>query len=282
MMNMYNGNSPYKDRLLDLTGSLQIEPNHVGVIFKNGRFADFLEHGRYPPLNPWNTRLVAQVPIKQHRVEAKMEVQSADGFTFNLALSVYFIFDPSQANQRRQAEAVAIVLGPNPNKSIQERVLREAQYGARKVIGVHAAESLLCGPTRNRVERDLRHHLQAVLHDLGVSMEPTNGVLIDALTPPEALARAQIAAYQRRKTIELLEQHPASALQAFLLETLTQPNNVTVFNNRTDANGLLENLYATAFAEHNGSYPLSPDEYRQNSIVYTESPTRSNGNHRRR
>lgn len=86
----------------------------------------------------------------------------------------------------------------------------------------------------------------------------------------------QKATYERRKTIELLEQYPETALQTYLIETLTQQNNLMVFNNRGVGQHLLENLYTAAFTKED-SYPAHLNYQPEESIIFTNATARSNG-----
>lgn len=274
---MYQTNSKptYKERLLALTGYVRIAPNHVGLVYRNGRFAYFLESGWYPPLNLWDEQLVAQIPIKIHLVPISMEVLSADGFCFRLELSVCFTFNPAKSASKRRVEAATIVFSGNADSIITNRVIREAQYSAPKSIGYYTGETLLAGQIRSRLEREIRHHLQATLADLGVIIQPTGGVLIEALTPPEALTRTQNMQYQRRKTIELLEKYPEAALQAHLLESLTQQGNM-IYVNRHASQGLLDHLYAAAFPNID-SHLSHAGEYQTLDLALANSFTQTNG-----
>ncbi len=270
----------YKERILSLTGRVFIEPGHVGAVYQDSHFSHFLKEGQHPPLSRWDQQLVAQIPIKPHLVKLEMEVQSADSFLFNLVTSISFTFNPMKADKRRQNEATTIALNSATGKLIQDQVLREAQYGARKTIGGYGAESLLCGRVRSDIEREIRHHLQATMSDLGVSINPSSGVLIESLTPPEVVIRVQNTHYERRKTIELLENHPETAIQTFLLESLTQQNGVMVFNNRNPMHILLENLYANAF-DDSESHPLPADVYQTVNAAFTNKAVRANGSHKK-
>ena len=192
----------YKERLRSLTGGIYIESNHVGAIFRDSQFSHFIESGWHPPLSGWDQKLIAQIPVKIYTEALKIEALSGDGWPHNLTASIAFAFNPMKAARVRQADAANLALNGTNSRLIREKVLREAQYGARKAVGSYNAEQLLTGHIRRAVERDIRHHLQAILTDLGVSIDPTSGVFLEALTPPEAVTRVQNTHYERRKTID--------------------------------------------------------------------------------
>jgi len=270
----------YKERLRSLTGGIYIEPNHVGAIFRDSQFSHFIESGWHPPLSRWDHKLAAQIPVKLYNEDLKIEALSGDGWPHTLAASIAFIFNPMKAIRTRQAEAANLTLNGTNGRLIRDKVLREAKYAARKAIGSYNAEQLLSGHIRRAVERDIRHHLQAILTDLGVNIDPTSGVFIEALTPPETVTRVQNTHYERRKTIELLENHPETAIQTFLLESLIQQNGVMVFNNRNPMHILLENLYANAF-DDSESHPLPADAYQIVNATFTNKAVRANGSHKK-
>lgn len=270
----------HKERLLNLTGRFFIEHNHVGVVYRNSQFSHFLESGWHLPLSQWDQKLVAQIAIKLYTEELKIEALSGDGPPHNIALSIAFTFNPMKAAKNRQAEAANLALNGTNGRLIREKVLREAKYAVRKTVGSYSTEKLLCGHIRRHIERDIRHHLQAVLTDLGVSIDPTSGVFIESLTPPEVVTRVQNTHYERRKAIELLEKHSETAVQAFLLESLAQQNGVMVFNNHGAMHNLLENLYAAAFTDHQ-PHPYPADDYQTVDIVLPNTSVRANGNYQR-
>lgn len=273
----------YKERLLGFIGRLYIEPNHIGVVFRDSQFSNFLKPGWHPSLSGWNQQLVAHIPVKLYTEDLQIEALSSDGWPHNVAAAISFTFNPLKADKSRQAEAADLALNAPNCRLIRDKVMREAQYGARKAIASYDAEHLMWGHIRHRVERDIRHHLQTVLTDLGISIDNTSGVFLKALIPPKIVTRVQNTHYERRKTIELLENHPETAVQAFLLESLTQQNGVVVFNSQNAMHKSLEKLYATAFTNHDHrSTPYSTDEhqtdeYQTMDIVLPTASVRANG-----
>lgn len=242
-------NTTIKESLLDMTGYILIEHGRVGIVWRNGCFSEFLEAGRYPPLNPWNERLIAQIPIKLLSTESEeLEASSADGFTFNTKVSVWFTFDPSKAARKQRVTVAQLALAHKSDEKIKAQVLRDAKYGLRKVVGRYKAEDLMQGQTRSSLEREIRHHLQSVLTEFGILIRPSSGVLIEALTPPDVLTDVKQTFYQRQKAVELLEQHPQTALQVHLLETLGRGGNI-MYLNGSMPNQLLGKLMESAFVE---------------------------------
>lgn len=244
--------SPYKGRLLQMIGRVFIDDNHLGIVFYNGRFAHFLSSGWQPAPSAWNGQLF-QIPIGSYLLKIDMPAQSADGFAFQATFSVLFSSDPSRAKPEHQAEMVSIALGHNASSMLRNWVERQAQYGIRKLVGAMNSEQLMSGKQYNYLERNLRHHLQATLSDLGFLFQTSDSVLIESLTPPDTLRNVQHTLYRRQKTADFLATHP-QALQAHLLDTMAQSDNV--FLNTTGPGNALHELYRAAFAT-NQSYPLS-------------------------
>lgn len=245
-------NSPYKDRLLQMIGRVLVADNYLGVVFYNGRFAHFLPPGWHPAPSAWNGQLF-QIPVKAYLLKINMPAQSADGFTFQATFSVLFSADPSRARSERQAEMAGIILERNADSVVRSWVERQAQYGMRKLVGEMDSEQLLAGKQYNCLERNLRHHLQATLSDLGFLFQANDSVLIESLTPPDTLINVQHMLYRRQKTADFLATHP-QALQAHLLDTMAQSDNV--FLNTAGPGNALHELYRAAFAT-NQNYPLS-------------------------
>jgi hypothetical protein len=248
-----------QDRLLKMMGYILIEPNHLGVVEANGRFAYFLPPGRHPPLNNWNTRLVAQIPTPMHLLDFTFTILSADRVNFTVDISVWCQFNPAKAARPHRANMATVAMGSDPASALRTIVGRATRYGLQKIIGTMSADALMQGSAVTTIERSVRHHLQTTLSDRGILCNTSSGVLIETLTPPPDVAEMQSVAYRRRKTAELLE-HPR-ALQAHLLETLERQDNV-FYMNGTGMRKAMEGLIEAAFAHTPSSSP--PERWPQN------------------
>ncbi len=276
-MSDFTHNPPIKDRCRQWVGQIKIAPGHLGVVFRDGKFARFLQSGWNDPISSWDEQLVAVIPIQFYQVETNLDVKSADGFSFKAVMSIQFMFNPDKVTGPNRAERIMLALSDDIDDIIQNQVARQAKYCLAKSAGDYLAADLVGGQARARLARSVRHHLHTTLSDQGVIFHASGSVLIESLTPPEALTESQIKFYERQKTVDLLNQHPDLALKAFLLETSLQPNNM-MFGNRTLLQNLVETLYMDAFAK--SSEPdVFPNSHRQTAAVYANTPINNNGFH---
>ncbi|MCA9922928.1 MAG: SPFH domain-containing protein [Anaerolineales bacterium] len=245
-MNTLISKPPYKERLLHLIGHIRINQDHLGVVFRNGRFAYFLQPGWHTALNRWSEELVAHIPIKMHAADTTLTLRSTEGFDLQTRLSVWFKFDPSKAKAAYRSRMTAVALSRDCDMQLKALVLREAGYSLRKEAGNYAGKLLITGDTLSRLERAVRHYLQTTLMDFGILTHLASSVLIEMLTLPDGLAAMQQKTYMRQETMAAIRENPTAVLQAQLLETMAQQENVFYMNGRCPGS-VIDQLFNAAF-----------------------------------
>jgi hypothetical protein len=169
-MYLSNQNSFYDGCLLDMTGRTYIAPDYVGLLSQKDRFVCFLKSGEHAPLT--DGEQLMQIPIKRHTMHATLEVPSAEGQTFKTTTTFSFKFNPAEASRRCQADAVMLALSRDADEKIEAIILREARYGLEKAVGRYQTEELLYRETQTRLEREVQQHVQTVLADFGITVQP--------------------------------------------------------------------------------------------------------------
>ncbi|MCA9733817.1 SPFH domain-containing protein [candidate division KSB1 bacterium] len=228
-----------KQNLLRKIGQIKIENYHLGIVERDGKFGYFLKPGWHPSLNRWHERLIAIFPIKTRTISPVLKIQSSDGYTFRVRISVEFTFDPSRAIKNKRIEAVSLALNRDLDNALRQMVLRSVDYSLLKYAGGYSGEQLLSGNIRGLLTRNIRQHLQTVHSDMGLLIRPPQGVIIENISPPASFCANHHKNYIRQQAIEQLQNNPDTAFQVLLLEILEkQPNYVSL--NGANSNMLLQ------------------------------------------
>ena len=124
---------------------VKIPDGHVGVFYRNGKYVETLEPGRYALWKGVENARVAQVNTRELSMDVSgQEIMTADKVTLRLNAVVTY----------RVVDALAAI---NQTEDVKQALYREAQLALRAGIGTRELDSLLA--QKDQLSSELQEHL---------------------------------------------------------------------------------------------------------------------------
>ncbi len=201
------------------------QENHLGVIYRFGRFHRFVDPNTWALLLPGFDRVHHEVSLYMRTVEFELpNVELFDGLTVNVRLKVFFTTDPRKASEDRLLQALKF-----QRDEWSEIVKTSTEDLVRNQVFLTLTYTELAAQRKNRdVKRLLSHELVERVRAFGILLNEEYGVMPvdvqpnriyrDAVLESRAATSVGEAALERlRPFLQVLEQIQPDAAHAAML-----------------------------------------------------------------
>jgi regulator of protease activity HflC (stomatin/prohibitin superfamily) len=200
--------------------------NHLGVIYRFGRFSRWVDPDEWEVVIPGLDKVMRPISLHMRRVELNLSsLLTQDRVPVVCELVAYYQLDLRRAREEFRIQALRI---PSEGwNSIIRTVLRET---ASEVIGGATLDELLTPEGRRRFKHMLSAELAQRVQGLGMLVNPRTGVSVQVLKPTDAVSQAMVdqfiatplgkAALERVRPIlkELDRQYPGIGWETLFLQ----------------------------------------------------------------
>jgi len=144
------------DDVKDYLQEYTVEAEHIGVLFRNGKYVDSLMAGRYVFWKDIENVNICQVPVCEVSLDINgQEIMTADKVTMRLnAVVAYNVIDAQRAVRYA--------------KDTAQTLYREVQLAVREIVGTRQLDELLA--QKDSISRELKEMIAQRAHSFGLKI----------------------------------------------------------------------------------------------------------------
>jgi regulator of protease activity HflC (stomatin/prohibitin superfamily) len=162
--------------------------NHVGVIYRFGRFKRFAGPEHWTALIPWIDSVVKETKLDMRTTRIELDnVYTRDHIAVDIELKIFYLVDLRQVSTDRRIQALRF-----PTENAWEEIVRTGITDVtRNMIVVSRSFAELTTPDgRSNLKQALSFQLAERVRGFGILINPRFGVNIANLQPNEAYQEA--------------------------------------------------------------------------------------------